>query len=135
MTIDDGVDLTYRQRRRRALAIVLFVAGSAMLFWGIFGFWRGSGAPTILILIGVTLLVLATIGLLGLGWHGSVVAWPIGAVAIGILTWFGYEVLRQSPLRPEIGVLGTMTAPVLSATVAAAVLAIGAWRRRRGTMA
>ena len=111
--------------------VALFAIGAILLTFGIFlVFDRGvfSGPSYV---VG---LVLTTLGFLRLGWagwHGSMAAALVAALAAAILTWVFYELVRQSPGLPDIGFLDEMTAPVLSATAGLLVLVVGAIRRSR----
>ncbi|NJD27994.1 MAG: hypothetical protein FIA92_06810 [Chloroflexi bacterium] len=80
---------------------------------------------------GLALVVLGLARLLWAGWRGSRLSWFFAAPAAGLITWTVYELVRQGIPMPEIGFLGTMTAPTLSAGVAIAVVVVGGLRLAR----
>lgn len=91
--------------------------------------------------LGLVLLILGVVILIRSGWRGSATSWVFAAAAVVPATWFGYELARQGvcPLLSDPAVsracltaYGEMTAPVLSFSVASAMLLIG-WVRGRLT--
>ena len=78
--------------------------------------------------LGIVLTALGVGRLVWFGWRGSGRSWLVAAFPAAILTWPIYELVRQDPFYLPVGFLGTYTAPLLSSTVATALLAIGWFR-------
>jgi hypothetical protein len=110
------------------LSLAALALGIPSLAIGIF-LVRGGDVSRLAFTVGLVLLTLAVVRLVRLGRRGTPWAWEIAALPAAILTWTIYELVRQSPPYPPIGVLGTSTAPVLSLAVAFACLTMG-WLRR-----
>ena len=111
----------------------MMILGMALLLVGLasVGFGMFSMANTELIFwVGMVLTGSAFAALVWDGWRGRFASWLAAAPAAVVLTWVAYEAVRQSPARPEIGVLGLLTAPALSAGAGVAVIALG-WVRLR----
>jgi hypothetical protein len=106
------------------LGVILLGLGAALLTYGIFGIDRGAVSRPSYV-IGLILMTAALMRLAWVGWNGNLAATVLAGLASAILTWTVYEMVRQSPSLPAIGVLGEMTAPLLSATVAAVVIVAG----------
>lgn len=109
--------------------VAALIAGVALLGGGIFFIGDRSGQITrVAYVAGIALLSLAVVSIIRSGWRGSRAAWVVAAPAAAILTWTFYELARQDVPLPQIGFLGEMTAPTLSAVVAIGLLILG-WAR------
>ena len=111
------------------LSLAALAVGLPSLALGIFVV-PGGDLGLVTFTTGLVLLILAVARLIWLARRGTPWAWELAALPAAILTWTVYEVLRQTPPYPQIGVLGLSTAPVLSLAVAAACLTMG-WLGRR----
>jgi hypothetical protein len=117
------------------LAIAVILVG-----YGIFGLDRSGATTRPSFFIGLALMAISLLLLVRAGWRGSRSSWVVAAIGAVIGTWTVYELLRQSvcPLIDDrttmiacLTAYGEMTAPVLSATAGAIVLAVG-WLRLQG---
>lgn len=110
--------------------------GSLLIFVGVFGMLGRCAVPgapcpspspgEVAAYGGLIVLVLGVFILVRSGLRGSLASSALGALAAIPATWTLYEVVRQGVPLPGIGVLEEMTAPALSATVALAILVVGA---------
>jgi hypothetical protein len=113
------------------VGVVSALVGMLLLALGIFVL-GGRSYPVNLAayVAGLGFLSLAVARLAWLGRRGDGRNWLIAALPAAILTWTVYELVRQTPPYPPIGVLGEYTAPLLSSVVAVGLVAIG-WLRLR----
>jgi hypothetical protein len=112
------------------LGILLLFVGLAAVAFGMFG--MANTQP--IFVVGIVLSCSAFALLVWSGWRGRFASWLAASPAAIVLTWITYEAVRQSPARPDIGVLGLLTAPLLSLAAGIAVIVIG-WARRRSVLA
>ena len=112
------------------LGLAAVVIGIPLLGLGIFLIHGGQIAATAY-RVGLPLLAIGVARLLWAGWRGNIASWVLAAPAAGILTWTLYELIRQSVPLPEIGVLGEMTAPTLTAVVIIGIIVVGGLRLAR----
>ena len=113
------------------LGFVASLLGMFLLTLGIFVL-GGRSYPVNLYayVLGIVLTALGVGRLVWVGWRGSGRSWLVAALPAAILTWTLYELVRQDPFYLPVGFLGTYTAPLLSSTVAAGLVAIGWFRTR-----
>jgi hypothetical protein len=121
---------------------ILTISGLGLLLFGLFAITRarpcdpgscGIDLNAIAYTLGLGLLALAVARFLWTGWHGTALAWLVGAPVAAILVWTLYELIRQAMPAPGIGILGEMTAPTVSVAVGGSVLLVGWIRHSRAS--
>ena len=112
------------------LGSIALVAGAILLGFGVAGRIFPSAMGLAGYYGGFVVLFVSLVAFLKAGWQGDGLAWLIATLPAAILTWAMYELVRQTPPYPPVGVLGEMTAPTLSALVAVAIVVVGRRRLR-----
>jgi hypothetical protein len=103
--------------------VLALTSGLALLGIGVFLIGDRSGQINRTAYVaGLTLLLVGMVRLAYLGRESRGWSLLIAAPAAGVVTWTLYELIRQGLPMPSIGVLGEMTAPVLSASATFALV-------------